>query len=138
MYPCIPLYFQKIHHLTTLIINYLRITHLDAGHKLLRSSIAQHFWIMFAGSVIRACIFKCIAFISVKPSRMPLPLARNLPRDRVTPASPIAKTGVDFASPFLCKKNNILCVERKRSKCTYVYLYLSQLKQSESCHGSIH
>lgn len=89
--------------LAQLIVEYTHITTLHGGTQLVMAEIRKWCWInrlrQITRSTVTKCV-KCIRFIQKSPEQ----LMGHLPMERVTVAEPFARTGVDFAGPFLVKR----------------------------------
>jgi len=75
---------------------------MHAGPTLLQASLSQRFHIIGARKTVRFVTRECITCRchSIKPQDQ---LLGQLPTDRVSPAPPFERTGVDYAGPFLIK-----------------------------------
>ncbi len=97
-----PVILDGKHLLTKLIIptEHLRLMH--AGPTLLLSSLNKRFHIVGARKNVRSVTRQCITCRrhTLKPRDQ---LLGQLPAERVTPAPPFEKTGVDYAGPFQIK-----------------------------------
>ncbi len=97
-----PVILDGKHLLTKLIIraDHLRLMH--AGPTLLLSSLNQRFHVVGARRTVRSITRRCITCrrLTVEPQDQ---LLGQLPTERVTPAPPFEKTGVDYAGPFQIK-----------------------------------
>lgn len=97
-----PILLPAKEQLVRLLIRYYHFENLHAAPRLLQATLGREFWIIAARQAIRACVHKCVVCFKTEP-RQPIPLMGDLPRTRVTPSPPFAKTGMDYAGPFQVK-----------------------------------
>ena len=64
--------------------------------------LRENYWILGARNLVRSCVHNCVVCVRFKGSPYTQQM-RNLPRERVTPDKPFAKTGVDYAGPFVIR-----------------------------------
>ncbi|XP_054713000.1 uncharacterized protein LOC129222513 [Uloborus diversus] len=90
------------HSITDLIVKSFHENHLHGSVSLTVSAIRQRFWIINCREAVRRIIWKCIKCFKNRSSTATQIMA-DLPSARVTPARVFARTGVDFAGPFMTK-----------------------------------
>ncbi|XP_062538835.1 uncharacterized protein LOC134207132 [Armigeres subalbatus] len=100
-----PILLDKNHPLTTLVMRQYHYEHLHAGPQLLVASVRERFWPLSARSLARKIVHRCIACFRNKPVVQDQLMA-DLPAERVTPAPPFLRVGVDYCGPFqVCYPN---------------------------------
>ncbi|XP_053691129.1 uncharacterized protein LOC128739658 [Sabethes cyaneus] len=100
-----PILLDKNHPLTTMIMRRYHFEHLHAGPQLLVASVRERFWPLSAKSLARSIVHKCITCFRSKPT-VHEQLMADLPAERVTPAPPFLRVGVDYCGPFLINYPN--------------------------------
>lgn len=90
------------HSITRLLIRSEHIDDRYAGPTLLQALMSQQFHILGAQNIIQFITKECITcrWQSIKPQDQ---LLGQLPSERVSPAPPFERTGVDYTGPFLIK-----------------------------------
>lgn len=84
------------------VLSYIRYLHLSNYHAGPRALIAfsrQTFWIINVRNIARKVVRSCISCIRYRPKLMEQ-IMGDLPRERVTPARPFERCGVDFFGPI--------------------------------------
>lgn len=77
---------------------------LHGGPQAVLFSIRLRYWPLNARNTIRKIIHDCVRCFRQRPI-MVQPIMANLPNDRIEPARPFLKCGVDFAGPFMLKSS---------------------------------
>ncbi|XP_025264299.1 uncharacterized protein LOC112637854 [Camponotus floridanus] len=75
---------------------------LHGGVQLTLGLLRQRVWIPRGRAVVKRAIHRCVTCTRWRAAA-PQPLMGNLPRERVTPARPFLRTGVDYAGPILIR-----------------------------------
>lgn len=94
-----PIILGNRNELTRLIVKNAHTETLHGGVQLMLAYIRSRYWIVRAKNVVKACIRQCLvcAKHSATAKRQ---LMGDLPKERVTPATPFLHSGVDFAGQF--------------------------------------
>ena len=118
--PCVRLNFAKLsreqrhpllldgrYHFTKLLILQSRILLHHLGVRIILAELREEFWILRPRQTIKQVLHPCL------PCRIAngLPggeIEAPLPTDRITPISPFAVTGIDYAGPLFFKVGNTL------------------------------
>ncbi|XP_058456473.1 uncharacterized protein LOC131433883 [Malaya genurostris] len=90
------------HHVTDLVIRYLHERNFHVGRNALLSIVRHQLWPVRATSAIKRVVGRCYRCFKYKPKPLNQFMG-DLPSYRVTPAEVFAKTGVDYAGPFMLK-----------------------------------
>ena len=97
-----PVILPKNARLSDLLIDWAHRCALHGGHNLTYSYVLRRAWIVRGRVRVRATLRRCPTCVRANAR----PLAQvmgNLPLERVTPARPFAKTGLDYAGPIKIK-----------------------------------
>ncbi|XP_053692239.1 uncharacterized protein LOC128740701 [Sabethes cyaneus] len=94
-----PIILDKDHPLTTLVMLHYHHKMLHAGQQLLIASVRDRFWPIGVCSLARQTIHRCVTCFRNKPT-VHEQLMADLPSERVTPAPPFLRVGVDYCGPF--------------------------------------
>ncbi|XP_053692165.1 uncharacterized protein LOC128740628 [Sabethes cyaneus] len=94
-----PIILSSSHPLTALIVTHYHRNLLHAGPQLVLSSLRERYWPLSARNLVRKIIHKCIQCYRTKPKPHEQ-LMGDLPVERVTPAPPFQRVGVDYCGPF--------------------------------------
>ncbi|XP_053691014.1 uncharacterized protein LOC128739545 [Sabethes cyaneus] len=94
-----PIILDKDHPLTTLVMLHYHHKMLHAGQQLLIASVRDRFWPIGVCSLARQTIHRCVTCFRNKPT-VHEQLMGDLPSERVTPAPPFLRVGVDYCGPF--------------------------------------
>ncbi|XP_065083297.1 uncharacterized protein LOC135705477 [Ochlerotatus camptorhynchus] len=93
-----PIVLDNQHPLSVLIAtDYHRIVH--AGQQLLTASMRERYWPIAARNLARMVIHRCVKCFRAR-SKLHEQLMADLPSERVTPAPPFLRVGVDYCGPF--------------------------------------
>ncbi|XP_065081188.1 uncharacterized protein LOC135703793 [Ochlerotatus camptorhynchus] len=95
-----PMLLDKDHPLTSMIMRRYHYENLHAGPQLLIASVRERFWPLNARSLARKIVHRCVTCFRNKPTVQDQLMA-DLPAERVTPAPPFLRVGVDYCGPFL-------------------------------------
>ncbi|UYV84619.1 hypothetical protein LAZ67_X002847 [Cordylochernes scorpioides] len=104
----------RSHHLTTLIINNVHVHNLHSSTQATLATIRNIFWIASGRNVVRKILRTCMKCARFRKRRerererekeAPFQLMGNLPFARINRSRPFLVTGIDFAGPFLIKRN---------------------------------
>ncbi|XP_025265426.1 uncharacterized protein LOC105258069 [Camponotus floridanus] len=88
--------------LTHLMVDSCHRRTLHGGVQLTLGLLRQRVWIPRGRAVVKRAIHRCVTCTRWRAAA-PQPLMGNLPRERVTPARPFLRTGVDYAGPILIR-----------------------------------
>ncbi|XP_025266779.1 uncharacterized protein LOC112638780 [Camponotus floridanus] len=88
--------------LTHLMVDSCHRRTLHGGVQLILGLLRQRVWIPRGRAVVKRAIHRCVTCTRWRAAA-PQPLMGNLPRERVTPARPFLRTGVDYAGPILIR-----------------------------------
>ncbi|XP_065075301.1 uncharacterized protein LOC135699053 [Ochlerotatus camptorhynchus] len=91
---------ESRHPLATLVIRHYHLKMLHSGQQVLIASIRERFWITNIRNIARRILHECITCFRNNP-RCQQQLMAELPPERVTPAPPFMKVGVDYCGSFL-------------------------------------
>lgn len=84
---------------------------LHPGPQLLLSSIRERFWPVAGRNLARSVTRKCLRCFRFKPAIVE-PIMGNLPRERSIPLNPFQVVEVDYAGPFLIRRNRGKVLEK--------------------------
>ncbi|XP_058456575.1 uncharacterized protein LOC131433973 [Malaya genurostris] len=119
-----PMILPANHHFTNILVETLHREHLHVGLDGLLAVVKQRFWPIHAKRTIHRVLRKCITCFRARP-RDVVQYMGDLPSFRVIAAEPFARTGVDYAWPFLLK------VGRSRTKLkSYVSLFVCMVTKA--------
>lgn len=98
-----PILLDGKHHLSKLILenNHKILCH--AGPQLLLATVRQNYWFISGMNAAKKVVRNCLKCYRLKPKSIE-PQMANLPQNRVVIATPFNTIGVDYAGPFLIKK----------------------------------
>lgn len=99
-----PIILHSKHQLTKMIFEHEHALLLHPGPQLLLSCIREKYWPVAGRNLARAVTRKCLRCFRFAPSSVE-PLMGNLPRERTIPMNPFHVTGIDYAGPFLIRRN---------------------------------
>ncbi|GAB0089833.1 hypothetical protein DMENIID0001_044500 [Sergentomyia squamirostris] len=98
-----PIILPKCHTTNTMIMA-IHLSMLHGGIQLTLSQINAKYWICKGRSYIKSVIGKCMS--CARQRKIPYTqLMGELPAERVTPAPPFSRCGVDYAGPIITKRN---------------------------------
>ncbi|XP_058827569.1 uncharacterized protein LOC131687494 [Topomyia yanbarensis] len=100
-----PIVLDKNHPFTSLVMLHYHYKLLHAGQQLLIGSVRDRFWPLSIRSLARQTIHRCVTCFRNKPT-VHEQLMADLPSERVTPAPPFLRVGVDYCGPFFIKYPN--------------------------------
>ncbi|XP_055531456.1 uncharacterized protein LOC129722189 [Wyeomyia smithii] len=113
-----PLILPEKNRFTDSIIEAIHREELYVGPNGLLAKIRQQFWPVNAECTIKRVLGKCLKCFRLHPKDVQQFMG-NYPSSRVTPADPFARTGVDYAGPFVLKQGRA----KARSK-AYVSVFV--------------
>lgn len=87
---------------TQLLIDAHHRRTLHGGVQLTLGLLRLRYWIPRGRAIVKRHIHRCITCTRWRAA-VPQPLMGNLPHERVTPARPFLRTGVDYAGPILIR-----------------------------------
>ncbi|XP_066589587.1 uncharacterized protein [Prorops nasuta] len=90
------------HHLTMLIIQSVHIGTLHGGIQLMLRVLRETYWILGARNLVKQCIHKCIICVRYRAASVSQKMG-DLPEERVNPAPPFSRVGLDYAGPFILR-----------------------------------
>ncbi|XP_055543756.1 uncharacterized protein LOC129729270 [Wyeomyia smithii] len=94
-----PIILDDRHPLTVLILHHYHHKYYHAGQQLLISCVRERFWPLNIRRAARRIIYQCVPCFRSKP-KVQDELMADLPEERVNPASPFHKVGLDYCGPF--------------------------------------
>lgn len=97
-----PILLPKNHDLTLMIMTYFHLKYLHVGAQTLLYLVREEFWPLGGRNTARSIIHNCITCFKNKPKTVQQ-IMGNLPRERITPASPFTHVGIDFCGYFFIK-----------------------------------
>lgn len=95
-----PIVLHHHHPLSKLVLTHYHEKFYHAGQQLLIANVREEFWITSIRNLTRMVIHQCVDCFKAKPSVLQQLMA-DLPPERVNPAPPFLKVGVDYCGPFL-------------------------------------
>lgn len=102
-----------------LILHYHTL-YLHVGYQTLHNILAQQYWILSPRRTIKSATRSCLSCFKTKPVPFTPPMA-DLPHCRVRQIRPFAKTGIDFAGPFITRPRKVRDKTRFKSYlCVFV------------------
>ncbi|XP_062537725.1 uncharacterized protein LOC134206062 [Armigeres subalbatus] len=97
-----PIILPEKNHFTEMLIDCLHRENLHVGLTGLMAIVRQMFWPVNAKRTINRVLRKCVTCFKNNPTDIKQFMG-DLPSCRVTAALPFARTGIDYAGPFLIK-----------------------------------
>lgn len=94
-----PIILDNRHPLTLMVVEHYHRNLLHAGPQLLIASIRERFWPLHLKNLTRKVVHSCVPCFRVKP-KVQEQLMGDLPPERVAPALPFVRVGVDYCGPF--------------------------------------
>lgn len=94
-----PMILDCHHPFSKLIAVFYHLKLLHAGQQLTVSGIRERFWILSVRRLVRTVIHECVTCFRCKPKAHEQLMA-DLPSERVIPAPPFLKIGIDYCGPF--------------------------------------
>ncbi|XP_058817129.1 uncharacterized protein LOC131680431 [Topomyia yanbarensis] len=94
-----PFILSHHHPLSKLILVHYHLKHFHAGSQLLIASVRERYWLTRIRRLTNTVIHECVSCFRSRP-RVLDQLMADLPSERVTPAPPFLKVGVDYCGPF--------------------------------------
>lgn len=106
------------HHVTTLIIRHYHTLTGHAGSERILADTREKYWIIKGRVAVRKVLSRCITCKKLRARPEPQLMA-DLPPDRLTPAPPFSRVGIDYFGPFMVKRARS---ELKRYGCVFTCL----------------
>lgn len=97
-----PMILSHRHPLARLILQYYHQKHFHSGLQLLVSTVRERFWITRIRSLANSVLHECVQCFRTRPKVLDQLMA-DLPSERVSPAPPFLRVGVDYCGPFHVK-----------------------------------
>ncbi|XP_062713787.1 uncharacterized protein LOC134290629 [Aedes albopictus] len=97
-----PMILSHHHPLARLVLHYYHCKHFHSGLQLLVSTVRERFWITRIRSLANSVLHECVRCFRTRPKVLDQLMA-DLPSERVSPAAPFLRVGVDYCGPFLIK-----------------------------------
>ncbi|XP_055585236.1 uncharacterized protein LOC129738077 [Uranotaenia lowii] len=94
-----PIILPDNHPFTELVMVHYHHKLLHAGPQLMIASVRERFWPLRIRNLARKVFHNCVNCFRCKPD-VQQQLMGELPRERVTPAFPFLRTGIDYCGPF--------------------------------------
>ncbi|XP_011268437.2 uncharacterized protein LOC105258697 [Camponotus floridanus] len=88
--------------LTKLMVESCHRRTLHGGTQLTLGLLHLRFWVPQGRAVVKRILHRCVTCTRWR-ANTPQPLMGDLPRERVTPARPFLRTGVDYAGPIFIR-----------------------------------
>nr|XP_012221303.1 PREDICTED: uncharacterized protein LOC105671592 [Linepithema humile] len=85
--------------LTKLIVESCHLRTLHGGVQLTLGLLRLRFWVPRGRAIVKQLLHRCITCTRWR-AVTPQPLMGNLPQERITPARPFLRTGLDYAGPI--------------------------------------
>ncbi|XP_062716335.1 uncharacterized protein LOC134291918 [Aedes albopictus] len=95
-----PMVIDHRHPLASVIIQHYHQKMLHSGQQVVIASTRERFWILNIRKLARKVLHECVTCFRMRP-RCQEQLMAELPPERVNPAPPFLKVGVDYCGPFL-------------------------------------
>ncbi|XP_075157834.1 uncharacterized protein LOC142231101 [Haematobia irritans] len=114
-----PFLLPKRSNFVNVLVHHIHVSNYHAGPKALITFIRQSFWIVGARSIARKIVNSCPSCIRYRPKLLQQ-IMGDLPRERVTPARPFERCGVDFCGPI----NTYLRIRGKQPYKTYIAIFV--------------
>lgn len=93
----------KSENLTRLLIEEEHRRHLHAGVQATLYALRRRYWPLDGRNQVRKVLRSCVTCCKLKPPSLEYVMG-ELPADRVTPARPFSKVGLDYCGPFYVKE----------------------------------
>ncbi|XP_011859383.1 PREDICTED: uncharacterized protein LOC105556882 [Vollenhovia emeryi] len=89
-------------HLTRLLVESYHRRTLHGGVQITLGMIRLRFWVPQGRSVVKRWLHRCVTCTRWRAATLQPPMG-DLPRERVTPARPFTRTGIDYAGPIFVR-----------------------------------
>ncbi|XP_058826809.1 uncharacterized protein LOC131686831 [Topomyia yanbarensis] len=99
-----PMILPDKHPFTELLVVHYHRRLLHAGPQLLIATIRERFWPLRIRNLARQAVHSCVSCFRYKPKILQQ-LMGELPPERVTPAFPFLRTGLDYCGPFYYRQS---------------------------------
>ncbi|XP_062701047.1 uncharacterized protein LOC134285061 [Aedes albopictus] len=107
------------HPLARLVLHHYHCKHFHSGLQLLVSTVRERFWITRIRSLANSVLHESVRCFRTRPKVLDQLMA-DLPSERVSPAPPFLRVGVDYCGPFWIKYP----VRRATSTKHYVAIFI--------------
>ncbi|XP_068896106.1 uncharacterized protein [Tenebrio molitor] len=115
-----PIVLPANHYITELIVRQEHERQLHAGPQATLCSIRQVYWPISGRNTVRKIIHRCVKCFKANPKGLTQKMG-DLPVDRLQPARPFIKTGIDYAGPIYLKTGNSRSKQRVKA---YIALFI--------------
>ncbi|XP_055612527.1 uncharacterized protein LOC129759139 [Uranotaenia lowii] len=122
-----PMILDNHHPFTQLIVNHYHLAMLHAGPQLLTACVREKFWPLCLRNLARKVVHSCVRCFKIKPRVMEQVMA-DLPVERVTPAPPFTRVGVDYCGPFKYR----FPIRNSAPRMCYVVIFVCLV--TKACH----
>ncbi|XP_055604218.1 uncharacterized protein LOC129752466 [Uranotaenia lowii] len=122
-----PIILDNHHPFTLLIVNHYHLVMLHAGPQLLTACVREKFWPLCLRNLARKVVHSCVRCFKIKPRVMEQVMA-DLPTERVSPAPPFARVGVDYCGPFKYR----FPIRNSAPRICYVVIFVCLV--TKACH----
>jgi hypothetical protein len=113
-----PIVLPANHYITELIVRQEQQLH--AGPQATLCSIRQVYWPISGRNTVRKIIHRCVKCFKANPKGLTQKMG-DLPVDRLQPARPFIKTGIDYAGPIYLKTGTSRSKQRVKA---YIALFI--------------
>jgi len=114
-----PILLPPKHWFSTLLIRYHHQCVLNDGIRETLNSLRRSYRIIKGREAVKQVIRKCVTCVRGEGSHYPVPLAPDLPEERVSEAPPYTNTGIDFAGPLYVRDPQAVNGEIKAYVCLF-------------------
>jgi hypothetical protein len=115
-----PIVLPANHYITELIVRQEHERQLHAGPQATLCSIRQVYWPISGRNTVRKIIHRCVKCFKANPKGLTQKMG-ELPVDRLQPARPFIKTGIDYAGPIYLKTGTSRSKQRVKA---YIALFI--------------
>jgi hypothetical protein len=115
-----PIVLPANHYITELIVRQEHERQLHAGPQATLCSIRQVYWPISGRNTVRKIIHRCVKCFKANPKGLTQKMG-DLPVDRLQPARPFIKTGIDYAGPIYLKTGTSRSKQRVKA---YIALFI--------------
>jgi hypothetical protein len=115
-----PIVLPANHYITELIVRQEHERQLHAGPQATLCSIRQVYWPISGRNTVRKIIHRCVNCFKANPKGLTQKMG-DLPVDRLQPARPFIKTGIDYAGPIYLKTGTSRSKQRVKA---YIALFI--------------
>jgi hypothetical protein len=115
-----PIVLPANHYITELVVRQEHERQLHAGPQATLCSIRQVYWPISGRNTVRKIIHRCVKCFKANPKGLTQKMG-DLPVDRLQPARPFIKTGIDYAGPIYLKTGTSRSKQRVKA---YIALFI--------------